>query len=76
MDASERGMRVLVSDPVPKLCTVSIAIERMGFSGNGTVRHVARVGRGYVLGLQLNQPIPQSLLAKHIATIPRATASV
>ena len=66
IDASERGMKILVTDPVPRLSTVSIAIERMGFSGSGTVRHVARVGRGYVVGLQLSQPIPQSLLVKHV----------
>ena len=67
IDASERGMKVVVSEPIPRMCTVSVAIDRMGFSGNGTVRHVLRVGRGYVLGLQLSQPIPQSLLSKHVA---------
>jgi hypothetical protein len=67
IDACEQGMRILVTDPVPRLCTVSIAIERMGYSGSATVRHVARAGRGYVVGLQFSQPIPAALLAKHLA---------
>lgn len=69
MDASEDGMQLLVTDPLPKMCTVAVAIARLGFSGSATVRHIVRAGRGYLVGLHLSQPIPGRLLVKDRSVI-------
>ena len=66
LDVSARGLRVLVSDPVPKFTTVSVAITGIHLSGGASVRHVARSGRGYVLGLLWSQPMPPSVMAKYL----------
>lgn len=57
VDVSTTGMRIKVALPIPLQSMVSILADGMGFAGNGSVRHVARSGSYYTVGLQLSQAI-------------------
>lgn len=70
VDASRQGMKIEVSDPIPLLTSVGISVERIGFAGSASVRHIVRTGRKYTVGLYLTQPLPQSLLTRHVTPKP------
>lgn len=52
VDISERGLGILVEENVPLRSYVQFRVEKIGFTGSGSVRYVTRKGLRYVLGLE------------------------
>ncbi len=63
VDVSEDGMRIEVAEAIPLRSSVSLRAEGINFSGSATVKHVARRGSKFVLGLELNYALRDQVLA-------------
>ena len=72
IDASATGMRIELTEPIPKRASIAVSAERIGYSGSASVKHVTRVGTKFVLGLELSQAIPAAMLQKHLVVAPSA----
>ena len=55
LDISEDGLRVELSEPIPLRSNISVQAEQVKLSGSAIVKHVARQGSKYWLGLELSQ---------------------
>jgi hypothetical protein len=63
IDVSEGGIRVEVHTAVPSHTHVMLNAERIQLSGGASVKHVARYGSKYLLGLELSQALREKTLA-------------
>ena len=63
LDVSENGMRVEGPVPVPLRTNILVRAERIHLSGSAVVKHVARYGAKYILGLEMSQALQQKTLA-------------
>jgi hypothetical protein len=63
IDISETGMRMEVPVPVPLRTTVAVRAEKIRLNGSATVRHVARYGSKYILGIEMSQILQEQTLA-------------
>lgn len=59
LDISESGLRVESPWPIALRTRVSLNVERLGVAGRATVRHSARHGSRYILGLELSQSLDE-----------------
>jgi hypothetical protein len=57
LDVSEGGMRIEVSEPIPARSRVLLQADQIKVGGSASVKHVARLGSKYILGLELSQSI-------------------
>jgi hypothetical protein len=57
LDVSEGGVRIEVPVSIPIRTRISLRAERIGLAGSATVKHVARQGTKYILGLSLSQAL-------------------
>ena len=64
VDISEQGMRIEVLPPLRSGVTLQLASERMRFTGSAAVKHVARRGAKYLLGLELSHPVSEKTIAE------------
>jgi hypothetical protein len=57
LDVSASGLRmnVEVFEPIPVRSRVSLRVDRIKLAGSATVRHVARRGAKFVVGLEMSQ---------------------
>ncbi len=55
IDVSESGMRIESPVPIPSGTRIQLNAERIKLSGTATVKHAARYGSKYVLGIELAQ---------------------
>jgi len=62
LDVSEEGLRIEVSKPISVHSRISFRAERLTVSGSATVKHVARLGAKYSLGLNLSQALRSEIL--------------
>src|ERR1035438_2973321 len=51
LDVSEAGIRVEVPEPIPARTNVMLRAEQLNLTGSAIVKHVARQGLNYFLGL-------------------------
>ncbi len=57
LDVSERGIGLEVAMPIPVHSILSVRADTIKLGGSATVRHVGRRTNGYILGLNLSQPL-------------------
>ncbi len=62
LDVSEGGLRVEARAPIPLRTYVSLRAEKIDLAGTASVKHVARRGAKYILGLQLSHELRASVL--------------
>jgi hypothetical protein len=62
-DVSEKGLRIEVSQPIPINSRISLRADRINLGGSAVVKHVARQGSKYILGLELSQATRDEILA-------------
>ncbi|HML18027.1 MAG TPA: PilZ domain-containing protein [Bryobacteraceae bacterium] len=63
IDISESGLRIEVPAPVPPRANLSVRAERIKLSGSATVKHVARYGSKYILGIEMSQRLGDKTLS-------------
>lgn len=63
VDVSEGGMRVEGPVPVPLRANILLRAERIHLSGSAVVKHVARYGAKYILGLEMSHALQEKTLA-------------
>jgi hypothetical protein len=63
MDVSERGLRLEVPVPVPATTEIYLNAQRIKISGVARVRHVARYGAKYLIGVELSQTLQEKVVA-------------
>jgi hypothetical protein len=63
VDVSEDGLRIEVAEAIPLHSHVSLRAEGINFSGSATVKHVARRGSKFILGLELSHGLRDQVLA-------------
>src|SRR5580698_9747025 len=63
LDLSETGMRVEVTQQVPRGTRILISAERLKLSGAASVRRMERYGGKFLLGLQFAQALPADKIA-------------
>jgi hypothetical protein len=63
VDISEDGLRIEVPKPVPRGASIHLAAERIKLAGAATVKHSARRGAMYLLGLELSRAVLQRTIA-------------
>ncbi|MCP5113177.1 MAG: hypothetical protein GY953_20290 [bacterium] len=54
VDISERGLGVVLDDPLPIRSYVQFRVVKLGFRGSGSVRFVGRKGLKYQIGLEFS----------------------
>lgn len=57
MEISEGGVRIETPEPIPVYARVSLRVEQINLVGSAAVKHIARRGSKYVLGLEMSQPV-------------------
>ena len=62
LDVSEGGLRIESAEPVPVRALIQLNAERLKISGSATVKHSARRGAKYLLGLELNAALLERAL--------------
>ena len=62
-DVSEGGLRIEVPEPIPVHSRISLRADRIDLHGSATVKHIARYGSKYILGLNLSQALRDKALA-------------
>ena len=63
IELSESGIRVEVPVNIPVRTSLTLNAERIKLAGSAAVRHVARSGARYILGLELSQAITEQVVA-------------
>jgi PilZ domain len=63
LDVSEDGLRIESLESIPVRTPVSLNADQLKTSGSATVKHVARSGVKYVLGVELSQALRSQALA-------------
>jgi hypothetical protein len=62
-DISEGGLRIETPTSIPVRTRVSLRADNVDLAGSAVVKHVARNGSKFILGLQLNQTLQSRALA-------------
>jgi hypothetical protein len=62
LDVSEGGLRVEARVPIPRQAYVTLRAEQINLAGSALVRHVARYGSKYILGLQFSAELRNGTL--------------
>ncbi|SRR5579883_67869 len=57
LDASDSGLRVELPVSIPVTTEIQLNSERIRISGSARVRHIARHGAKYILGIELAQNV-------------------
>jgi hypothetical protein len=55
LDVSETGLRVELPVSIPLRTRVTLSADKIGIAGSASVKHVARFGAKYLIGLELNE---------------------
>ena len=63
LDVSEGGLRIEVPERIPVSSRISLRADRINLQGSATVKHIARRGSKYILGLNLSQALRDQALA-------------
>ena len=63
VDVSEGGLRIEAQAPVSVGTYLSLRADQLNLGGTARLKHVARKGSKYILGLELSQPLPDQVLA-------------
>ena len=71
LDISDEGLRLEVIEAIPQRTIVSLQAEQVRFGGSAVVKHVARRGSKYAVGLELTQ----ALLDKTLSAIRAGATS-
>lgn len=61
LDISREGLRVETVDPIPVRSTLLLRADQISLGGSATVKHTAWRKCKYVLGLNLSQPLENSV---------------
>jgi len=61
VDASEGGLRVEILKPIPVYSVVSLRADQANLGGSAIVKHIARSGSKYIVGLELSQAVSDGL---------------
>jgi len=64
LDVSARGIALELSIRIPVGSFVRVQADGLNLDGSATVRRVARWPAGYVLGLELSEPLDPGVLEK------------
>jgi hypothetical protein len=63
IDVSEAGLRIELSVGIPLRTPITLNAERIKMSGPASIKHVARRGAKYILGLELSQALQKQAAA-------------
>lgn len=63
LDVSERGVGLYLATRIPVGSFVKIRAYGLSLDGSATVRRVSRLAGGYILGLELSEPLSSDVLA-------------
>ena len=63
LDISKEGLRVEIPEPIRVGARVSLRADWINLHGSGTVKHLARRGNKYILGVNLSQALRDQALA-------------
>lgn len=63
VDVSEGGLKLEVPVPVPLRTSIIMRSEKIQLSGSATVRHIARYGSKYILGIEMSQKLQEKTFA-------------
>jgi hypothetical protein len=63
LDVSSTGMRIEVPESIPTRSRISMRVDPIDFHGSAIVKHVARRGTKYIVGLELSQTVRDQLLS-------------
>jgi len=75
LDVSERGLGLHLSTRIPVGSFVRVKAYRLKLDGSATVRRVLREAGGYILGLELSEPMDSDVLADLSAPRTEAVAA-
>jgi hypothetical protein len=62
IELSESGARVEVPVNIPVRTRIQLNAERINLAGSASVRHVARRGAKYILGLELSESMAEKIV--------------
>ncbi len=62
IDVSESGLRLELPISIPPLTSILLSADRIHVSGSASVKHVARFGAKYLLGVELNSELTPKAL--------------
>ena len=57
LDISASGIRIEIPEPIPLRSYVTVSADKIGFTANASVRHVARVAGKYMIGMEFSCPL-------------------
>lgn len=60
LDVSQSGLRVELPEPMALRSYVTVQAEVLGITENASVRHCARAGGKYIVGLEFSSPLKVS----------------
>jgi hypothetical protein len=63
LDVSEAGMRIETTEPIPVYANIWLRADQINLVGSATVKHIARHGSKYILGLEMSQPLRDRTLS-------------
>jgi hypothetical protein len=63
LDVSEGGLRMEARVLIPRNTSVTLRVERINLAGSASVKHVARRGSKFVLGLRLSSELRAGVLS-------------
>ena len=56
-------MRIETTEPIPVYANVWLRADQINLVGSATVKHIARHGSKYILGLEMSQPLRDRTLS-------------
>jgi hypothetical protein len=62
-DVSESGLRIEAPESIPVRTRLSLRADMVDLAGSAVVKHIARHGSKFILGLELNQNLQSRALA-------------
>jgi len=62
LDVSERGVGLYLATRIPVGSFVKVRAYGLNLDGSATVRRVSRLAGGYILGLELSEPLSADVL--------------
>jgi hypothetical protein len=63
LDISEGGLRLELTVGIPQMTDVFLKAEKVNVSGSARVRHTARYGSKYLIGVELSHELKASVVA-------------
>jgi len=57
LNISEGGVSIETPEPIPVYTNVSLRADQVNLAGSAAVKHIARRGSKYILGLAMSQPV-------------------